>query len=92
MSIPDEEVTQLIEEIELSNSMTGIINEKEGHTMPGMGILHIGGGNDKHETVSFYCQMTNLEAAIADTTDANKPPITPADVLGEQRAKELGLA
>lgn len=92
MSIPDEEVTQLIEEIELSNSMTGIINEKEGHTMPGMGILHIGGGNDRHETVSFYCQMTNLEAAIADTTDANKPPITPADVLGEQRAKELGLA
>lgn len=91
MSIPDEEVTQLIEDVELSNAMAGIINEKEGHTMPGMGILHIGGGNDKHETVSFYCQMTQLELEIADTTDANKPPITPAQVLGDERAKELGL-
>lgn len=92
MSIPDEEVTQLIEEIELSSSMTGIINEKEGHTAPGMGILHIGGGNEKHETVSFYCQMTPLELAIADTADANKPPLTASQILGEQRAKELGLA
>lgn len=91
MSIPDEEVTQLIEDIELSSNMTTIINEKEGKTAPGMGILHIAGGNDKHETISFYCQMTPLEKAIADTTDANKPPLTPARILGEERAKELGL-
>ena len=32
MSIPDEEVTQLIEDIELSGSMAALINEKEGHT------------------------------------------------------------
>ena len=92
MSIPDEEVTQLTEDIELSNSMASIINEKEGHTQPGMGVLHIGGGNDKHETVSFYCQMTPLEKEIADTTDANKPPLTVAQILGEEQARALGLA
>lgn len=91
MSIPDEEVTQLIEDIELSSNMASLINEKEGHTAPGMGVLHIAGGNDHHETVSFYCQMTPLEKAIADTTDANKPPLTAAQILGEERARELNL-
>ena len=76
MSIPDEEVTQLIEDIELSGSMAAMINEKEGHTQPGVGVLHIGGGNDKHETVSFYCMMTKMELDIADTTNASKPPLT----------------
>lgn len=92
MSIPDEEVTQLIEEIELSNSMSSIINEKEGHTMPGMGILHIAGGNDRHQTVALFCQMTQYEMRIADTTDANRPPINPVEILGEERARELGFA
>lgn len=91
MSLPDDEVTQLIEDIELSNSMTSIINEKEGHTSPGMGILHIAGGNDKHETIAFYCQMTQLESAIADTTDATKPPLTAEQILGSKKARELGI-
>lgn len=92
MSIPDSEVQQLSDDIELSSSMMSVINEKEGHTAPGMGILHIGGGSDRHETVAFYCQMTTLEAAIADTTDANKPPLTPADIIGAERARKLGLS
>ena len=91
MSIPDEEVAQLAEDIELSNAMQSIINERDGHTAPGMGVLHIGGGNDKHETVSFYCEMTQLEAAISDTVDANKPPLTAAQILGPEKARALGL-
>ena len=92
MSIPDEEVTQLVEDIELSSSLASSINEKEGHTQPGKGILHIAGGNDKHETLTFYCVQSPLETAVADTTDANKPPLTAVDILGQQEAKELGLA
>lgn len=92
MSIPDEEVTQLVEDIELSSSLASSINEKEGHTQPGKGILHIAGGNDKHETLTFYCVQSPLETAVADTTDANKPPLTAVDILGQEEAEELGLA
>lgn len=88
MSLPDEEVTQLIEEIELSSNMASLINEKTGSSQ-GMGILHINGL--KNETASFYCMMTALEKAIADTSDANKPPLTVTQILGPERAAELGI-
>lgn len=91
MSIPDEEVTQLMEEIELSTSMASFINEKHGHTQAGLGILHIGGGNDKHETAAFYCTMTDLELAIAETSDSTAEALRPSRIIGEERARELGL-
>lgn len=89
MAIPDSEISTLIDDIELSTTMADIINADRAQLPPGYGVLHLSG--NRKETVSFYCDMSPLELAIADTTDSNKPPLTAADILGRDQAELLGL-
>ena len=90
LALSDKEVQLISDSLDLSPSMSDLINNEKNETQPGMGIISVGGR--QRATVSFYCQMTELEMAIADTTDTTKPPLTPADILGEEQARECGLA
>ena len=90
MSIPDIEVTQITDDIELSSSMADMINADKYATNPGVGILHLSG--KRKETVAFYCNMSDLERKVADTVDATKPQMKPSDFIGVEKARELGMA
>ena len=89
LSLPDREVQLLSDSLDLSPNMADFINNERNDTQPGFGIISIGG--KQRATVSFYCEMTALEAAIADTTDTTKPPLTAADILGDDKARAFGL-
>lgn len=88
-SLPGAEVQRLQEDLELSPSMANCINADEQTPRPGFGLLAVRG--NQSTTTMFYCQQTPLEQRIADTTDANREPLTPAELLGYERAEQLGL-
>lgn len=87
LALPQDEVDMLSDMIELSPTMGEIINLDRGHTNPGQGLLQVTG--KRNEIVAFYCKMTPLEKAVADTVDSTKPPLTPEEMIGTKRAKEL---
>lgn len=78
MSLSDEEVSRLSNDIDLSPTLAGFINADMNGTHPGCGLLHVAG--KRHTTVAFYCVMSKMEQAIADTVDATKPPMTPEQI------------
>lgn len=78
MSLSDEEVNQLSNDIDLSPTLAGFINADQRATSPGCGLLHISG--KRHTTVAFYCVMSKMEQAIADTVDSTKPPMTAEEI------------
>ena len=88
-SLPDAEVKRLQEDLDLSPTMADYINADKNTPRPGYGLLAIRG--NQSTTAMFYCQQTEMEARIADTTDANRDPLTPAELLGYERAEMLGL-
>lgn len=88
-SLPDAEVKRLQEDLDLSPTMAAYINADVNTPRPGYGLLAIRG--NQSTTAMFYCQQTEMESRIADTTDANREPLTPAELLGYERANELGL-
>lgn len=80
LSLSDDEVTQLTDDIDLSPTLADTINGDKKSVTPGLGILHIAG--KKKMTVAFYCQLSKMELAIGDTTNSStKPPLKAEDII-----------
>lgn len=88
-ALPHAEVEKLRDDLDLSQAMALLIDGERNNSHPGLGILVIRGA--KQATAIFYCQQTRLEGKIADTTDSTKKALTHADMIGWQRAADLGL-
>lgn len=79
MSLSGEEVDKLSSDIDLSQTLAQFINSDKTNIRPGCGLLHVNGR--RHTTVAFYCAMSDMEMAIADTVDANKPALTKEQII-----------
>ena len=65
-----------------------INSDKSKHT-PGTGVLAIKGRIKKK--IPIYNYMSPLEAQIADTADATKPPMMISDFIPADEMEKLGI-
>lgn len=90
MKMNGDDVNQLTPLLNLPLMCANLINgSAPGNHPPGWGVLSIQG--TRQENVVFYCQMTPLEARVADSSNANKAPLTAAEILGPDLAEQYGL-
>ena len=90
MGIPDNDLNLLMDEMELSPYLADTINATKQQVSPGTAVLHLGG--KVMQSISLFVAMTDLELAVADTSDSTKPPLTVAEMIGEERAMALGYS
>lgn len=79
LALPQDEIDLLTDDIDLSPSLAQVINADCGHTSPGVGVLNVAG--KRHASVAFYCCMSQMELAIADTSDATRKALTPQQIM-----------
>lgn len=79
LALPQDEIDLLTDDIDLSPTLASVINADAGHTRPGLGVLNVSG--KCHASVAFYCLMSEMEMAIADTSDATKKALTSQQII-----------
>lgn len=79
LALSGDEVALLIDDIDLPVTLADVINSDKNGINRGVGIISISG--KKKMTFPFYCKMSELEFAIADTTDSNKKALTADDII-----------
>lgn len=89
LSVPENEVSLLIEDLGLSSSIADMINSDKSKHTPGTGVLAIKGRIKKK--IPIYNYMSPLEAQIADTADATKPPMMISDFIPADEMEKLGI-
>ena len=89
LSVPENEVSLLIEDLGLSSSIADMINSDKSKHTPGTGVFAIKGRIKKK--IPIYNYMSPLETQIADTADATKPPMKISDFIPPEEMEKLGI-